>query len=166
MQETANITLSLGKPVTAPILIPVTHSSTPACINDPFMIEGKCYKVTAISLGTPHGAVFVDNVEEVKVTELGAALGTHGLFPKGANIVFIQVADSENIKVRLWQRGEGEKAFTPEAACVAGTVSMMLQKTYESAVNVSINGNTVLVKWNRGNGDVFITGPRDLMQDY
>ena len=138
MQTANNITVSLGKPVTIPVLVPVEHKSTPTCINDPFMVNGECYRVTAMSFGTPHGAVFVDDVDKIDVPTLGFALGTHALFPKGASIVFIQVIDKENLKARLWQRGKGEASFTPEAACVAGTAARMLQKTFKDEIDVSI----------------------------
>ena len=160
---TNNITISLGKPVTVPVLVPVEHKSTPVCINDPFMVRGECYKVTAMSFGNPHGAVFVDDVDNMDVQTLGFALGTHALFPKGADIVFIQVLDKENIKVRLWQRGGGEAAFTSEAVCVAGTAAMMCQKILSSKVNVSMGGNIFLMEWNRSANEVTLTGAKNLL---
>ena len=153
MSANIYVTKSFGKPVTSPVLIPVEHKSTPFCINSPFMVGGKSYGVTAISLGTPYGAVLVDNVDIVDVPKIGSVLGTHALFPKGASIVFIQVINEESIKIRLWQRDEGEKPFSPEAACVAGTVTMMLQKTHKNEINVEMGGNKVLVRWRRYQDD-------------
>ena len=156
MRATKTPAVSMGKPITVPVLVPVTHTSTPMCINDPFMIDGQCYKVTALSLGTPHGVVIVDDVESVDVPSLGSALGTHALFPQGASIVFIQVLDRESIKARLWQRGEGETAFTSEAAGIAGVASMMLQKILSRVVTVSMGGAAFAVEWDRV-GEVMLT---------
>ena len=158
-----NITISLGYPITTPVLVPVIHNSTPACISNPFMVKGECYKITAMSFGNPHGAVFVEDVDKVDVQTLGFALGNHVLFPKGANIVFIQVLDKNNVKARLWQRGEGEAVFTAEAACVAGTAAMMCQKTPFSQVSVSMGGNIFQMEWNRGKREVTLTGAEDLL---
>ncbi len=163
MQTTNITTISLGKPVTAPVLVPVEHKSTPACINDPFMVDGECYKLTAMSFASPHGAVLVENVDDEDVPAVGSKLGTHVLFPKGASIVFFQMLDKENLKVRLWQRDKGETAFTPEAACVAGTAAMMLQKVLGYKANVSMGGSTYQVKWDRGGGEVSLTGPLDAL---
>lgn len=165
MQTTNITTISIGKPVTAPVLVPVEHKSTPTCISDPFMVDGECYKVTAMSFGSPHGAVLVDNVDGVDVPALGSKIGTHILFPKGASIVFIQMLDKENLTARLWQRDKGETSFTPEAACVAGTAAMMLQKVLGHKANVSMGGNTFQVKWDRGGGDVSLTGPSDVLSN-
>jgi len=159
---TNNITISLGEPITAPFLVPVKHNTTPICINSTFLTGDELYKVTAMSFGNPHGAVFVDDVEKVDVKTLGRALGNHVLFPEGANIVFIQVLNKNNIMVRLWQRGVGETAFTAEAACVAGTATMMCQKTPYSEINVSMGGNIFQMEWNRG-VEVKLSGAENLL---
>jgi diaminopimelate epimerase len=163
MKTIDNITISLGKPVTAPCLIPVLHASTPNCVSEPFMVNGEEYKVTALSFGTPHGVVIVDDVESVDVPSLGSSLGMHARFPKGASIVFVQVIDRESVKARLWQRGEGETAFTPEAACASVAASRMLQKIMVNKANVLMGGNTMQVEWDRI-GDIMLTGPADLLK--
>jgi len=164
MSSTNKATVSLGKLVKAPFLVPVLHNSTPNCINDPFMVNGQPYKVTALSLGgIPHGGVLMDDVDSVDVPVLGHALGTHCLFPKGADIVFIQVIDTANVKARLWQRDIGETAFTKEAAAIAVIVAYMLQKLHYSNSNVYIAENTFNVDWNIVTDDVKITGPADMI---
>ena len=164
MLSANSATVSMGGPVTVPVLIPVEHKSTPACISNPFMINGECHRVTAMSFGTPHGAVLVDDVDSVDVSSLGLALGTHALFPKGASIVFIQAINGKKVKARLWQRGEGEIEFSPEAASVAGVAAMMLQKVLRSETFVTMGEHTVHVSWDRGVGNVSLTGPADLVQ--
>ena len=156
-------TVTFGNPITVPVLVPVKHASTPTCINDPFMVNGECFRVTAMSFGTPHGAVFVDDLDSVDVSTIGAALGTHVLFPEGASIVFIQVLDKESIKVRLWQQNIGEYPFTPEAACVAGTAAMMCQKILYNKANITMGGETFRMKWDRFDDGVSLTGPSDLL---
>ena len=165
--KTTNITTkSFGKPITAPILVPVKHRSSPICINNPFSANGQWHKVTAISFGTPHGAVFVDDVDSVDVESLGAALGTHVLFPKGASIVFIQVIDKKSLKVRLWQRDEGEIGFSSEAVCVAGVAAMMNHKVLCNTASVSFGENVFQVKWDRGGENVDLTGSAELLQEW
>jgi len=164
MYSAINKTVSLGKPVMTPYLIPVKHKSTPCCITHPFMINGECYKVTAMSLGSPHGVVFTDGIDGVDVQKTGSALGAHGLFPKGASIVFTQVLDNETVKARLWHREKGETSYTAEAACVAGVTAMMLHRILSDKVNVYMGDNEFLVEWNRGTNNVYLTGPADLLE--
>lgn len=162
MSNANKTTISMGQPTTVPVLVPVEHRSTPAFINNPLVIDGNIYRVTALSLGSPHGAVIVDDVDSVDVSALGAALGTHVLFPKGANIVFIQVLDKESIRVRIWQRDVGEVPFAGESIAVAGVAARMLQKALFHDVRVDAGGVSFQVNWNRVN-DVSLTGPSELL---
>jgi diaminopimelate epimerase len=163
MKTRNNITVSFGKPITAPCLIPVLHASTPNCISDPFMVDGKEYKVTALSFGTPHGVVVVNNDDIIDLPSLGSSLGNHVLFPQGASIVFIRVINRETIEAQLWQRGKGVTAFTPEAVCVAMVASRMLQKIMVNRANVFMGGYNFEVEWDLV-GDVKLTGPAELIQ--
>lgn len=164
MQNAAILTVSLGKAITAPVLIPVIHESTPSCINDPFLVQGRAYGVTCVSFGSPHGAVLVENVDSVDVPEIGTALGTHPLFPRGASIVFVQITGKSSLKARLWQRGEGEIPFTPEAACVAAAAAIMLQKITKHEAEVTLGSRQVHVSWDRAVNQVFLTGPAELLK--
>ena len=141
-------TVFFGKPITVPCLIPVLHSATPNCVAEPFTADGTPYKVTALSFGTPHGAVLVDDVDAVDVPTLGRALGTHPRFPQGASIVFLQHLGGNRIKARLW----GESTFTNEAACVAGVAAMMNQVIPVNKAEVIMGGKTVFVTWDRETG--------------
>ena len=148
--------LNLGKPITAPVLIPVIHSSTPKCINDPFMVDGECWKVTALAFNSPHGVVFVDDVTAVDVAKIGSALGTHKLFPKGASIVFAEVSDNNTLKARVWQYGFGEVEYSDEAAGAAAVAAMMTQKTRKDEINVQMLGNNADVNRDE-NGNIILT---------
>ncbi len=155
-------TVHYQDPVMEPVLIPVMHSATPLCINDPFMVNGTPYGVTAMRLDAPYGAVVVDDVASVDIERLGPALGNHQLFPEGANIVFIQVLDGQTLTARLWQLGKGE-AILPEAVCVAGIAAMILQKTLRRKVRVFMGGGVSIVDWSLGRG-VSLTSPARLLE--
>ncbi len=156
-------TVSLGKPIQAPVLIPVIHAATPNCVNEPFMVDGQSYRVTCVSFGTPHGVVFVDDIESTDVTALGAALGAHSLFPQGASIVFVQALDGEQLKARVWQRGVGEVASTPEALGVALTAACLTQKVFLREADVSMGGHSFHVEWKGEDNSVYVTGPAELL---
>jgi len=157
-------TISMGKPVLAPFLVPVKHNATPNCINAPFMINGECYKITAMSFGSPHGAVFMDCIDTSDIPNIGRALGTHSLFPKGANIVFIQMLDNETLNARLWCIGKGETDFSAEAVCVAGVTAMMLHRILSDKATVRMGDYRFTVDWNRGTTETFLTGPAEIFE--
>lgn len=155
--------ISMGKPVMAPVLVPVLHKSTPACVAEPFLHNGELYRLTCMSFGTPHGVVFVDAVDKVDVEALGLALGTHPRFPEGASIVFAQMLDRKRVKARLWQRGVGEFPFTLEAASAAATVAIMLQKTDNYHADVTMGTQEFQIDWEIGDGSVYLMAPSGLL---
>jgi diaminopimelate epimerase len=157
MKTTDAVTISMGKPITAPVLIPVRHRATPTCINQPFTVNGAIYRVTCVSFGTPYGAVLVDDVDSIDLEHLGYSLGTHALFPQGASIVFLQILDKTNIKARLWHRDYGVFDYAPEAACVAFTVAVMLQKMPMQEGNVHMGNNVYHIERSSKDGNVRLT---------
>ena len=78
-------------------------------------------------------------------------------------MVFLQVVDNQTISARLWQLGEGEADFTPEAACVAGIASIMLNKTIGGKVRVCMGGGISIVEWGWGRG-VKLTTPSRILE--
>lgn len=154
--------VSMGRPITAPSLIPAVHKATPACINVPLKLDGGYVKVTALSFCTPHGIVFAQDVDDLDVGRMGAQLGTDAFFPQGASIVFAQMLDGENLKARLWQRGGSEASFTPEAACAAVVAAIMLQMTKAHGAHVAMGQRKCLVTWDMGADNVYMTEPADL----
>lgn len=139
----------LGKPITSPALISVRHTSSPSCVNEPFMVNGDIYFVTCLSFKNPHGVVFVEDLSNTDVAAVGPTLEAHPRFPAGANIVFAQVLENGSLAVRLWQKGVGEVDFSPEGACVAGAAAIMLQRVLDHEVNVNMGGRSYTVKWDR-----------------
>ena len=173
METAVQKTISFGRPVMEPYLIPVIHNSTPSCINVPFMVEGQEYRVTSFALhncegassagarsegagsegAKPYGIVITDNVEKLDMSLHGKALCTHPLFPNGADIVFVEIKRRDLLKARLYEKEEGEVDFSERGACAAFVAARILQKTYESAV-VSMGGKVCRVEWDGVDGDV------------
>ncbi len=149
--------VSMGKPITAPVLIPVEHKSSPSVINEPFMIGSETYNVTCVSFGSPHGVVVVKELENTDVEGIGMKLGSHALFPDGANIVFIQIIDREHIKARVWQQDGGKEVpNTKEAVSVAMIAAFMLGYV-KSQVKVSMGGQDFQISWNSSDENVYLT---------
>ena len=154
--------VSFGSPVMAPYLIPVSHTSSPSCINQPFMVEGQAFHVTSFSLqgaagARPYGAVITDSVEALDVSSQGQALCKHPLFPLGADIVFVEVERKDSLKARLFTKEEGDSGFSERGACAAFVAARILEKTYGSAL-VAMGGKTCRVEWDGVDGDVRLSG--------
>jgi len=161
-QSTQQSIVSFGPPVMDPYLIPVLHSSTPQCINAPFMVEGEPYHVTSFSLDRPYGVVVTENIDELDISQSGKSLSTHSLFPLGADIVFLEIKNKDMLKARLYKKEQGEFGFSQQGACAAFVAAKILQETHESEALVAMGDKTCRVKWDGLDGDVSSIGVMQL----
>lgn len=126
------------------------HNFTLAAINEEF-------EITPVSMGNPHGVIFVDDVATTRVAEIGAALTRHDFFPAQANIGFCQVIDSGFVRLRVFERGVGETRACGTGACAAA-VAGRLHGKLEDRVKVSLPGGKIRIHWQGQDSPVKLTG--------
>lgn len=149
--------VDLGKAVLAGELIPSVWKGD-KIVDQPMEIDGKEYRVTLVNLGNPHCVVFADKVDSVPVEELGQTIGNSRYFPKRANVEFIRVVNESTIKMRVWERGNGETwacgtgAAAAAVACVLGGYCKQ-----DTDITVKVKGGDLIVCYH-GNGSVTLTG--------
>ena len=118
-------------------------------------------ELTPVSVGNPHGVVFVDNIAVAPVPELGGELSCHPCFPEGANIGFCQVIDRGYMRLRVHERGVGETRACGTGACAA-VVAGRLHGLLDASVKVSLPGGKVRIRWQGDGGPVKMTGAATL----
>ncbi len=122
-------------------------------------IEGQ-RELTLVSMGNPHGVMRVDDVVVAPVQTLGAALEPHAMFPRRANIGFMQVVDRHNIALRVFERGSGETLACGTGACAA-VVAGQLNGWLGEEVTVTLPGGKLFIRHDisQSGGHVYMTGP-------
>ena len=149
------VKVDMGEPVLEGRLIPV---NVDGLVKDfPLMIDDKVFKITAVSMGNPHAVIFVDDVDGFDVKRYGPLIENNGLFPRRINVEFIQVLDSERIRMRVWERGSGGTMACGTGASAAGVAASLKGYTGRRA-NVILNGGELLIEWKEDN-HVYMTGP-------
>ncbi len=152
------VTVDMGEPIFEPALIPTSLSERGEAIETPLNVEGfGTYTVSAVSMGNPHCVIFVDNVDNFPVEVLGPRIEHHPAFPKRTNVEFVQVISSNEMKVRVWERGAGLTLACGTGACASLAVAARTGLT-ERKAKVHLPGGTLTIEW-RDDGRIYMTGP-------
>ena len=108
-------------------------------------------------MGNPHGVVFVDDVINLDVAQIGYALSHHEAFPERANIGFCQIVNDGFIRLRVFERGADETLACGSGACAAVVAGRHLGRL-SSRVKVSLPGGKLRVEWPNASGPIKLTG--------
>ncbi len=88
---------------------------------------------------------------------VGPKIENHSLFPKKTNVEFVQVLNSKELKVRVWERGCGETLACGTGACAAVAAGNLLQKV-GGKVTVHLLGGDLEVEYAER---LFLSGPAE-----
>jgi len=126
-------------------------------VNQPVTIDDKDYHITCVSMGNPHCVIFSENLESINIDLIGPAFEYSPLFPERVNVDFVTVIDQNTIKMRVWERGNGETLAAGTSAC-AGVVAAVLNGycNKDQYISVKLKGGALMVKYT--DEAVFMTG--------
>ncbi|MCX8049341.1 MAG: diaminopimelate epimerase [Methylohalobius sp.] len=160
LEEGGHVRVEMGMPQFAPEAIPLAvHEEMPEY---QVKIGEENYCFGAVSLGNPHAVIWVPEVKTAPVAEVGAALGSHRLFPQGVNVGFGQVISSRRIRLRVFERGVGETLACGSGACAAVVIGME-QGLVRSPTVVELPGGELRVTWNGRGSQVTLSGPAEFV---
>lgn len=150
------VTVDMGQPILEPKEIPAVSIKS-EIVNEPITAREQNFHITCVSVGNPHGIIFVEDVDNFPLEEIGPVLEVHPMFPNKANIEFIQIVDENTMKMRVWERGSGETLACGTGAC-ASTVAAILNNHTNDEVCVKLLGGDLMIKWDRDKNHIFMTG--------
>ncbi|MDO5113137.1 MAG: diaminopimelate epimerase [Planctomycetia bacterium] len=147
--------VDMGEPILEPAAIPahISHG-----VEEKIALEDRTLKITAVSMGNPHGILFVDEPTDEWVLKIGPRLERHPIFPQRANIEFVQVLSPQEVVMRVWERGTGETLACgtgASAVCVAGVLTGKTERN----VLIHLPGGDLDLVWDAESGHVLMTGP-------
>ncbi len=88
-------------------------------VGRPMEFGGKTYDVTCVSVGNPHCVVFCDRVDSVDIETIGPLFENAPIFPERINTEFVRVVNPNTLKMRVYERGNGETLACGTGACAA-----------------------------------------------
>lgn len=151
------VTVDFGLPFLEPAMIPIQADNQAPLYHLPLK-NGATHSVYAVGVGNPHAVTMVSDVMTAPVASLGKEISEHPLFPEQTNAGFMQIIDSDSIRLRVFERGCGETNACGSGA-VAAAIVARLYHGLGPRINITLPGGTLVVDWPDMNGPVSLTGP-------
>ena len=114
----SSVTADMGKAVMDSSAIPVV-TDLPCLISSSLEIGGKTWAVTCVSMGNPHCVIFCDGIENLDLSVIGPQFEFAPVFPERVNTEFVRVVNRTMLRMRVWERGNGETLACGTGACAA-----------------------------------------------
>lgn len=120
-------------------------------------VPGAPERFGAVNMGNPHAVFFVADAGAIDLARVGAAIERHPLFPERVNVSFAQIVASDDILLRVWERGAGATRACGTAAC-ATLVAAARAGLTDRMARVRLPGGDLRIAWGADNR-VLMTGP-------
>ena len=118
------VRVNMGAPVLEPKSIPMVYEGE-RVISQPFNVGQDIYEITAVSMGNPHAVVYMEDVKNLPLEEIGPKFEKHPAFPESVNTEFVRVIDRRTVEMRVWERGSGETLACGTGACAVAVASVL-----------------------------------------
>jgi carbamoyl-phosphate synthase large subunit len=152
----SSVSVNLGKPSFDGASIPSKLNGE--IINKTINIDGKECNITLVNVGNPHCVIFCDKVDDMDMEAIGQELLASGLFPNGVYLECVRVVNNITIKMRVWEKINGETWSCGTAAAAAAVASIVNGKcTRGEIITVKLKGGDLFVKYTQ-EGDVILDG--------
>lgn len=151
--------VDMGDPIFEPSKVPVDTSVIDGdrIINRLFDFGFGKYSINVVSMGNPHCVIFSDELSSVNLSEIGPRIERHPLFPNRVNVEFVKVLKSDEIAMRVWERGSGETMACGTGACASVVSAVVNGLVRPGRVRVHLLGGDLEVEYD-GSGRVYMIG--------
>ncbi|MGN0522444.1 MAG: carbamoyl-phosphate synthase large subunit, partial [Eubacterium sp.] len=159
--KVSSAAVNMGKAELNPKKIPVSIDAEKIIDYDAVIGESS-YKINCCSIGNPHCVIFVDNVDRIDIEKIGPCFETADIFPERINTEFVRVVNPTTLKMRVWERGNGETPACGTGACAA--VICAVENGYCNKgenITVKLRGGDLIV--NYSDNKVILTGDCNLV---
>ncbi len=153
------VRINMGKPRLLRGEIPMTGQADQQCVNEPFTVAGREFRITCVSMGNPHCVIFLDKpADDELVHKIGPLIENHEMFPRRTNVEFVWRESDRVLHQRTWERGAGETLACgtgASAVCAAAVLNGLTGRK----VKIHLLGGDLEMEWNAKDGCVYKTGP-------
>jgi len=156
-EKVEQVRVDMGEPILDGEKIPTTWTGSPV-VNQLLSVAGYDLEVTCVSMGNPHCVVFVEQLTDELVLQVGPQIEQAAQFPARVNVEFVEVLSSTEVRQRTWERGSGETWACGTGACAVCVAGVLTGKTERQILNHLLGGDLQL-HWAEEDQHVYMTGP-------
>ncbi len=157
-QQSTIVSVNMGQPVLDSSSIPTTLKGN-LLFDIPIPVSSEIYLGNIVSFGNPHAVLFVNELNELPIEQIGPAVENHSYFPERINVEFVQLVNPSHLKMRVWERGSAETLACGSGACAAFAVSR-LKGFVKNHVKIDLPGGSLQMEFDE-NHHVIMTGPAE-----
>ena len=121
--QVSSVSVDMGAADLDPRSLPTTLPGD-RLIDAPVELAGQSWNVTCVSIGSPHCVVFRDTIDDLDLRQLGPAFENADFFPDRINTEFIRVVNRTTLRMRVWERANGETLACGTGACAAAIAAV------------------------------------------
>jgi diaminopimelate epimerase len=122
----------------------------------PIKINGRPLKVNYINTGVPQAVIFVEGLDRIDVAGIGRPIRFHRRFaPRGTNVNFLEILNSDSVKIRTYERGVEEETLACGTGSVASALIFALKTGTNGRLKVHTTSREILTVYFRRCGNKF-----------
>lgn len=161
--QVRSVRVDMGKASLAPSEVPVLLPGD-RVVSQPFFVANKNWFITCVSVGNPHCVVFCERVDAIDIEKVGPQFENAPAFPERINTEFVRVVNRRTLKMRVWERGNGETWACGTGACAAVVAAVENGHCDKNAdITVKLRGGDLIVKYT--DEAVYLTGNASLIYE-
>lgn len=149
--KVSSVAVNMGRVLLDAQSIPVS-SDTPTVVGKSLELGGETYNITCVSVGNPHCVVFCDAIDALDLEKVGPLFEYADIFPERINTEFVRIINPTTLRMRVWERGNGETL-----ACGTGAVAAVVAAVENGLCE---KGKDITVKLSGGDMTVNYTDER------
>lgn len=109
--------------------------------------EYNCRKSYSVEIGNSHCVIFCDKVDDVDIEELGLSLIMKGIIKPDAYVECVRVVNNVTVKVRAWDKANGETLACGTAAAAAALAAIASGDCKDNEIiTVKLKGGDLFVR--------------------
>jgi diaminopimelate epimerase len=114
-------------------------------LDEKISVEEKELSLSSINTGVPHAVLFLKNIENVDVVDMGRVIRFHPHYaPAGVNANFVKVEDDSRLSVRTYERGVEDETLACGTGVVASALVSAFKGFVKSPVSIKTRGGEIL----------------------